>query len=128
MKTKRSIIINGIKKTANLVPAYKGKDVSFCKKNKCNYLSIKIEYKRNKVKTKGRETCKMLISGDTDITFTHIMKYYHIRWSIELFFKEYIQNLNINKCQSTNFDAYIAWITLSFISCIFLSLRKRFYD
>jgi hypothetical protein len=56
------------------------------------------------------------------------MKYYHLRWSIEVFFKECKQNLNINKCQSTDFDSHIAWITLSFISYMMLSLRKRFND
>jgi hypothetical protein len=80
------------------------------------------------VKTKGSETWKMLVSTDTDITFTNAMKYYQIRWSIEVFFKESKQNLNINKCQSTDFDAHIAWITLSFISYMMLSLRKRFDD
>ena len=38
------------------------------------------------------------------------------------------QNLNINKCQSTDFDVHIDWITLSFISYMMLSLRKRFDD
>ena len=62
----------------------------------------------NKAKTKGSETWKMLISTDTDLTFTNAMKYYQIRWSIEVFFKECKQDLNINKCQSTDFDAHIA--------------------
>ena len=56
----------------------------------------------------------MLISTDTDITFTNAMKYY--------------ENLNIKKRQSTDFDAHIAWITLILISYMMLSLRKRFDD
>jgi IS4 transposase len=70
----------------------------------------------------------MLISTDTDLTFTNAMKYYHMRWGIEVFFKECKQNININKCQSTEFDAHIAWITLSFISYMMISLLKRFND
>ncbi len=70
----------------------------------------------------------MLISKDTDLTFTNAMKYYQIRWSIEVFFKECKQNLNINKCQSNDFDSHIVWITLSFISYMMLSLHKRFDD
>jgi hypothetical protein len=133
MKTNRYIMINGIKMTASLVPNHKRKDIRFCKKHKCNYLAVRIEYKGNKLKafwvqTKGSETWKMLISTDTDLTFTNAMKYYQIRWSIEVFFKECKQNLNINKCQSTDFDAHISWITLSFISYMMLSLRKRFDD
>ena len=80
MKTNRYIVINGITKTASLVPVYKQKDIRFCKKHKCNYLAIRIEYKGNKlkafwVKTKGSETWKMLVSTDTDITFTNTIKY-----------------------------------------------------
>ncbi len=70
----------------------------------------------------------MLISTDTDITFNNAMKYYHMRWNIEVFFKECKQNLNINKYQSTDFNVHIALITLSFISYMMLSLRKRFDD
>jgi Transposase DDE domain len=133
MKTNRSVIVNGKKMMANLVPDHKRKDIKYCKKYKCNYLSSKIEYKGNKVKAfwirmKGQESWKMLVSTDTDLSFTNAMKYYQIRWSIEVFFKECKQNLNIEKCQSTDFDAHIAWITLSFISYIILSLRKRFDD
>ncbi len=50
MKTNRSIIINGIKKTANLVLDNKHKDIRFCKKQKINYLAIRIEYKGSQVK------------------------------------------------------------------------------
>ena len=50
MKTNRYIVINGIIKTASLVPVYKRKDIRFCKKHKCNYLAIRIEYKGNKLK------------------------------------------------------------------------------
>jgi len=70
----------------------------------------------------------MLISTDTDIIFTNAVKYYQISWSIEIFFKECKQNLNINKCQSTDFDAHTAWITLSFLGYMMLSLRKNFDD
>ncbi len=45
-----------------------------------------------------------------------------------MFFNESKQNLNINKCQSTDFEAHIAWITLSFISYTMLSIHKRFDD
>jgi len=38
IKTKKSIMNNGIKKTASLVPVYMQKDIRFWKKHKCNYL------------------------------------------------------------------------------------------
>jgi hypothetical protein len=70
----------------------------------------------------------MLISPDTDLTFTYTMKHYHLRWSIEVLFKECKQKLYINKCQSTPFDAHIAWIIFSFVINIMISLRNRFDD
>jgi len=49
MKTNSCIIINGESKKAKLVPVYKQKDIRFCKKHKCNYLAIRIEYKSIKL-------------------------------------------------------------------------------
>jgi hypothetical protein len=53
-----------------------------------------------------------------------------MRWSIEVFFKECKQNLNINKCQTTDFDPHITLITLSFISYQIFSPHKKtdFYE
>jgi hypothetical protein len=56
LKSNRFIMINGKSKMVNLVPDYKRKDIRFCKKHKCNYLAIKIEYKVNKVKAFGVKT------------------------------------------------------------------------
>ncbi len=50
MKTNRYIVIKDITKTASLVPVYKQKDFRFCKKHKCNYLAIRIEYNSKKLK------------------------------------------------------------------------------
>jgi hypothetical protein len=131
MKTNSCLMINGINKMANLVADHMLKDFRFCKKYKCNYFAIRIEYNSNKIKafwkmTKGSETWKMLTSDNTDITFTSVMKYYLILRSMEVFFKEYKKNLNINNCHSTNFEAHIAWITVSSISYMMISIRKRF--
>ena len=56
----------------------------------------------------------MLVSTDTDITFANAIKYY--------------RKLNINKYQSTDFEEHITCVSLSFISYMLLSLRKRFDD
>lgn len=133
MKTNRTVLLGKKIMLANLVPEHKRKDIRYCKKYKCFYVSAKIEYKGNSLKAfwirmKGQESWKMLVTTDTKLGFTDAMKNYQIRWSIEVFFKECKQNLNITKCQSTDFDAHIAWITLCFISYMMLSLRKRFDD
>ena len=80
------------------------------------------------VKTKGQQTWKMLISTNTKITFIKAMKYYQIRCSIEVFFKDCKQNLYLNACQSTDLDAHIASISIVFMNYMLLSLRKRFDD
>ena len=56
------------------------------------------------------------------------MKQYQIRWSIEVFFKDCKQNLHLNSCQSTDFDANIAHISIVFMNYMILSLRKRIDD
>jgi Transposase DDE domain len=133
MKTDRFVVINGKKLKANTVPDHKMKDIHYCKSLKCNYIASKITYKGIElkafwVKMKGQETWKMLISTDVSLSFITAMKYYHIRWSIEVFFKECKQNMGLNKCQSTDFDAYTATITLCFINYMILAMRKRFDD
>lgn len=133
MKTNRIVEINGRNIKSNLVPDHKRREVKYNQKYKCHFISCKVIYKGIQIKAywirmKGQGNWKMLISTDTSLSFTNAMKYYQIRWSIEVFFKECKQNLNLNKCQSTNFDAHIGWITLSFISYTILSLRKRFDD
>jgi len=133
MKTNRTVLLGKKIMFANLVPEHKRKDIRYCKKYKCFYVSAKIEYKGNSLKAfwirmKGQESWEMLVTTDTKLGFTDAMKNYQIRWSIEVFFKECKQNLNITKCQSTDLDAHIAWITQSFISYMMLSLRKRFDD
>lgn len=133
MKTDRFVAIKGKTVRANQVAEYKRKDIANCASLKCRYISSLITYKGIEmkafwVKMKGQENWKMLVTTDTSLTFVKAMKYYQIRWAIEVFFKECKQNMDINNCQSTDFDAYIASITLSFINYTLLGLRKRFDD
>lgn len=133
MKTHRFVVIGAKTIKANQVGEYKRKDIANCTVFKCQYISSLITYKGIEmkafwVKMKGQENWKMLVTTDTSLTFIKAMKYYQIRWTIEVFFKECKQNMDINNCQSTDFDAYIAGITLSFINYTLLALRKRFDD
>jgi hypothetical protein len=74
------------------------------------------------------ENWKILISTDTQLSFHQVIKIYQIRWSIEVFFKETKQYLRVGKCQSQDFDAQIASITICFIQHMLLALYKRFED
>lgn len=133
MKTNRFISINGKKHKANLIPDIKRKQIKYSKKMKCYYISQTIDYKGIKmrafwVRMKGQTTWKMLTTTDTKLTFVKTMKIYQIRWSIEVFFKDCKQNLNLNSSQSTDLDAHIAHISLVFMNYMLLSLKKRFED
>ena len=54
-----------------------------------------------------------------------MMDIYSTRWSIEVFFKETKQLLNLGKNQSTNFDVQIAQTTITMIQYQLLSLKFR---
>jgi len=56
------------------------------------------------------------------------MEIYSIRWSIEVFFKEAKQHLGLCNCQSRDFDAQIANVTISCILYIFLAYYRRIND
>ena len=119
MKTNRIIVIQGNKHKANLIPELKRKQIKYCRKLKCHYIALNINYKGIEmkafwIKMKGQQTWKMLICSDQKLTFIKAMKYYQIRWSIEVFFKDCKQNLNLNSCQSTDFDTNIAHISIVF--------------
>lgn len=133
MKSNRIIEIEGVKINSNKVPEVKRKHIKYNRLFKAEYIDLIVVYKGIKmrvfwVKFKGQNTWKMLVCTDLKLSFILAMKYYQIRWSIEVFFKECKQNLNINACQSTDFDAHIAHISICFMQYITLSLRKRFDD
>ena len=100
---------------------------------KCHYISLVFTYKSIELKgfwvrMKGQDSWKLLISTDKKLSFITTMKYYQIRWSIEVFYKDCKQNLGINTCQSTDLDAYFAHLSIVMMNYMVLSLRKRFED
>ncbi len=60
--------------------------------------------------------------------FQNTVSIYQIRWTIEVFFKEAKQHLNLEKSQSNDFDAQIADTTIVMIQYLFLVLQKRVYS
>src|SRR5665647_3015902 len=75
------------------------------RKLKCKYLAVRIIYKDTPVKAffvmmNGQSSWKLLITTDDTLSFIKAMKYYQIRWTIEVFFKETKQNLGLGKCLS----------------------------
>lgn len=133
MKTNRIIEIKGQKYKASVIPEVKQKEIRYCKAFKSHYISFEFTYKNMKmrgfwIKMKGQNSWKLLISTDRKLSFVTTMKYYQIRWSIEVFFKDCKQNLAINSCQSTDLDSYFAHFSIVMMNYMVLSLRKRFED
>lgn len=69
---------------------------------------------------------KTIVCTDTSLSFSKMIEVYQIRWTIEVFFQESKQLLGLGKCQSNDFDAQIADITITMIQHVLLSLRYRF--
>lgn len=131
MKTNRIISVNGKNIKADIVGEIKRKLIQKNRKFKCSFIPLIIDYKGTElraffVKMNGQNSWKMLITTDKRLSFIMAMKYYQIRWSIEVFFKDAKQNLYLGKCQSTDFDAHIASISICFMNYMLLALSKRF--
>ena len=73
----------------------------------------------------GQKQWRVFISTDTTLSMTETMKIYGIRWSIEVLFREAKQYLQLGACQSQDFDAQIASITITFMLYTFLTYLKR---
>ena len=71
---------------------------------------------------------KAIISTDISMSALAIMKVYAIRWSIEVFFKEAKTLLKMGKCQSVDFDAQIANISLSLLLYTIMAYYRRTMD
>lgn len=133
MKTNRNVTISGKTYKANAVPDSKRRNISHSRKFKCSYISLKIVYKDIEmrgywVKMNGQNNWKLLVSTNDKLTFTKAMEIYKQRWSIEVFFKDCKQNLGLETCQSKDFDAHIATISIVFMNYMVLALKKRFED
>ncbi len=74
-----------------------------------------------------RSKWRLLLTTNVQLNFQQMIKIYNIRWSIEVLFKECKQLLNLGKCQSTDFDAQIADVTVTFILYTMLSFHKRIH-
>jgi len=101
-----------------------------CTKLKAQYIKVNCFYKGTRVnlfyvRMGYCKTWKLLLTTDLDISFIKLMEVYQIRWGIEIFFKESKQYLRLGACQSTNFDAQVADITICMMQHIILSYFKR---
>ena len=102
-----------------------------CKGTKYFYLQAKVNLEGNPIQLffsrQGKNgKWKLFLTTDISLSFKKMIEIYQIRWTIEVFFKECKQMLGLEKCQSRNFDAHIAHISMIFIQHILLTLKFRF--
>jgi hypothetical protein len=70
---------------------------------------------------------KAFITNDLEIGFNKLIETYQIRWSIEVFFKDAKQHLQLGKCQCNNFDSQIGATTLAMMQYMMLLLYKQMH-
>ena len=105
-----------------------------CESRSLRYYETTIEMpKLGKVKLclcrkTGHKEWKAIISTDASMSALAIMKVYSIRWSIEVFFKEAKTLLKMGKCQSTDFDAQIANISVALLLYTIMAYYRRIMD
>lgn len=102
-----------------------------CRKVNSYYMECVVNYKGETLKLfysrfSKRSKWRLLVTTDTSLSYIKAIEIYQIRWSIEVMFKELKQYLNIEKCQSLDFDAQIADTTLRLIQHLILTFKKRF--
>ena len=140
---KQTIHLIGMYKFVKTKFDYKGQKYTYSQIRNCLGKSmrcrkLRLYYKETVVRYNGRETklffskqgkngkWKVFICTDTTLSFIKMIEIYQIRWTIEVFFKESKQLLGLGKCQSNDFDAQIADLTITMIQHIILTLRHRF--
>ena len=133
----------GMAKMGNTKYAVDGKEMTAkqiinATKRKKNSKTLRYRYVVKKAELKGTPVllffCKrnrndnwnVLLSTNLDLTFEQAYKIYATRWSIEVYFKEGKQLLNLGGCQSQGFNAQIAAAAIVQLQYSILSVAKRF--
>lgn len=100
------------------------------KLNSYHYSAI-VDFKGVAVKlffcrTGKRGVWRGLLSTNASLTFEKAFELYATRWTIEVFFKECKQYLQLGKCESRDFDAQISATTLCMLQYNLFSAVRRF--
>jgi transcription antitermination factor NusG len=102
------------------------------RKFNATYIKVPVWYDNRRVnlffvKLGSGSKWKAFITNDLELGFNKLMETYHIRWSIEVFFKDAKQHLQLGKCQCNNFDSQIGAATLAMMQYIMLLLYKQMH-
>ncbi len=109
----------------------KGKKTRSRKYN-ASYIKVPVWYDNRRVnlffvKLGSGGKWKAFITNDLKIEFNKLMETYHIRWSVEVFFKDGKQHLQLGKCHCNNFDSQIGATTLAMMQYMMLLLYKQMH-
>ena len=125
--------INGKSHTTKVLIAKHRKAKKTNRKLKLQYFTLYAKYKGIDLKLffvkqgyGNKDNWKLVITTDLKLSFQRAIEIYQIRWTIEVFFKEAKQNLNLGKSQSNYFNAQVADTTICLMQYILLALLKRF--
>jgi len=69
-----------------------------------------------------------LLTTDRSLDFLTAYRTYQMRWAVEVGYHECKRLLGLGKCQSRNFNAQIAAMTITFIQYNILSIVKRYHS
>jgi hypothetical protein len=118
-------------KANELRKKYRGKSKRSRKFN-ARYIKVSVLYDNRRVNlffirigSGGKWKC--MITNDLSLNFNKLMETYHIRWSIEVFYKDAKQYLQLGKCQCNNFDSQVGAATLAMMQYIMLLLYKQMH-
>jgi len=128
--TTYTLVSNGKSYNIHALLKKMNRQAKYSRKLKAHYIKIPVVYADIRinlflVKFGQNGTWRLLVTNDLNMNFTKAMEVYQLRWSIEVFFKECKQYLNLGGSLSSDFDAQIADTTLSMIQYIMLTFFKR---
>jgi len=128
---KRKYVYCGQEVTAKQLLSMFKKRKKRSRKINASYIELEVKYKGTPVKLffsrySHRGKWHLLLTTDLNLNFNKAIEIYGKRWSIEVFFKDCKQYLNLGKCQANDFDAQIADTTISMMQYIALNLKRRF--
>lgn len=120
---------------ASLIARYERTRHHECREYHCWYITLNGEYSKTGipvriflVKYGHNRTWNILVTTDMGMSFTKAFETYQMRWSIEVLIKDCRQNLGFCRCQSNDFDAQVADVTITFLTYIVAALDLRFSE
>ncbi len=131
-KTKYRDCLSGKEMDAPTLRKYYKKQAKRNRKYNASYIKVPVRYDNRRVnlffvKLGSGGKWKAFITNDLEIGFNKLIETYQIRWSIEVFFKDGKQHLQLGKCQCNNFDSQIGATTLAMMQYMMLLLYKQMH-